>query len=174
MSAGCGFRRFKRPWARGEAQQLDDTECSAEKRGELSVYASIAMSKSEPSFALNFITQRPREDGCGGVVLQMLTGLPFDEIMGRIGWCEHDLRRSTWDDLIRILGELGWQFGEPVECTEWSAVKGIAIVHVHDDHFMLYDADNAIFYDPFEFEGPQTTSKRLPMRYLTVVRPTAA
>jgi hypothetical protein len=131
------------------------------------------MSNSEPSFALNFITQRPREDGCGGVVLQMLTELPFDDIMRRIGWGENDLRRSTWDDLTRILGELGWEFGEPVECTDFSEVQGIAIVHVHDDHFMLYDAENAIFYDPFEFEGPQTTSERIPMRYLTVARPTA-
>lgn len=129
------------------------------------------MSHSEPSFALNFITQRPREDGCGGVVLQMLTELPFDEIMRRIGWGETDLRRSTWDDLLRILSEEGWEVGTPVECTSWDEVKGIAIVHVHDDHFMLYDADSGVFYDPFEFEGPQSSTKRIPMRYLSVSRP---
>lgn len=132
------------------------------------------MTAPTAALALRFITQRPREDGCGGVVLQMLTERPFDEIMARIGWGENDLRRSTWDDLIRILGEDGWQFGTPVECTSWDEVRGIAIVHVHDDHFMLYDADNAVFYDPFEFEGPQATSKRIPMRYLTVARPATA
>ncbi len=45
---------------------------------------------------------------------------------------------------------------------------GVAIVHVQGDHFMLYDAENGLFYDPAEMEGPGVASDRVPTSYLTV------
>jgi hypothetical protein len=120
-----------------------------------------------------FITQRPTEDGCGAYVLQMLTGTPLGELEKRIGWTPGALRRSVWSDLLRVLGDLNWSFGTPQPAAGWDDVRGIAIVHVKDDHFMLYDADNSVFYDPWEWEGPALECNRVPLSYLTVHPPSA-
>lgn len=120
-----------------------------------------------------FLTQRPTEDGCGAYVLQMLTGTPLRDLETRIGWKAGELRRSVWPDLIRVLTDFGWEIGTPQAVTSWDAVQGVAIVHVAEDHFMLYDADNAVFYDPWEWEGPSLDSNRVPLSYLTVRPPNA-
>lgn len=117
---------------------------------------------------LPFVTQRPLEDGCGASVLQMLTGKPLAEIESHFGWKNGELRRSTWEDIIRILPLYGWQFGARQEVESWDDVRGLAVMHVHDDHFMLYDADNKVFYDPWEFEGPSLATNRRPISCLTV------
>lgn len=44
--------------------------------------------------------------------------------------------------------ELGWHTGGLRETKNWADVQGVAVVHVEGDHFILYDADNGIFYDP--------------------------
>ena len=117
---------------------------------------------SQPSRAairFPFFTQRPTEDGC--------------DLEAMIGWEAGELRRSVWPDLIRVLGALGWEVGAPMAVTSWDAVRGVAIVHVAEDHFMLYDADNAVFYDPWEWEGPALACNRLPLSYLSVRPPSA-
>lgn len=118
-----------------------------------------------------FLTQRPTEDGCGAYVLQMLTGKSYAEIAGIIGWREGELRRSSWDDIARVLSALGYTIGTPQPASDWSEVRGVAIVHVKDDHFMFYDADNKVFYDPWEWEGPSTQSARVPLSYLEIPLP---
>ena len=131
---------------------------------------------SQPSRAairFPFFTQRPTEDGCGAYVLQMLTGMPLSDLETMIGWEAGELRRSVWPDLIRVLGALGWEIGAPLAVTSWDAVRGVAIVHVAEDHFMLYDADNAVFYDPWEWEGPAFACNRVPLSYLSVRPPNA-
>ncbi|MBF0679676.1 MAG: hypothetical protein IR164_12160 [Devosia sp.] len=117
---------------------------------------------------LPFITQRPLEDGCGASVLQILTGKPLAEIESHFGWKNGELRRSNWEDIIRILPLYGWQFGARQEVESWDEVHGLAVMHVHDDHFMLYDADTKVFYDPWEFEGPSLVTNRKPISTLTV------
>ena len=120
-----------------------------------------------------FCTQRPSEDGCGAYVLQMLTGKTLPELEAMIGWKTGELRRSVWSDLIGVLSDLGWTMGEPEPTANWGTVQGVAIVHVAEDHFMLYDADNAVFYDPWAWEGPALASNRVPLSYLSVRPPSA-
>lgn len=117
---------------------------------------------------LPFVTQRPLEDGCGASVLQMLTGKPLVEIEAQFGWKNGELRRSTWDDIIRILPLFGWQFDAVQAVESWDQVQGLAVMLVHNDHFMLYDADTKVFYDPWEWEGPSLATNRLPISALTV------
>lgn len=118
-----------------------------------------------------FITQRPTEDGCGAYVLQMLTGKPLPELEAMIGWKRGELRRSVWADLIRVLGEFGWEINTVRPASGWEDVEGVAIVHVAEDHFMLYDGDHKVFYDPWEWEGPAGESSRVPLSYLRVRPP---
>lgn len=123
---------------------------------------------------LPFITQLPRQDGCGGVVLQMLTGRSYAEIADMIGWRDDAVHYSRWEDAIGVLKTLGWTLGAPKTCTRWGEVEGLAVAHVRDDHFMIYDADNGLFYDPGEAEGPSPVSERIPMSFLTVIPPAKA
>jgi len=116
-----------------------------------------------------FATQRPRQDGCGGYVLQMLTGLPYDEIAQRIGWTGESVHRSTWVEMRKVLSELNWQFEGPVPASSWDEVHGLAIVHVKDDHFMFHD--HGLFYDPGEPSGPQQDSERVPLSFMMVTPP---
>lgn len=136
------------------------------RSSQLSLPSSVA-----PRFP--FITQRPTEDGCGAYVLQMLTGKPLSELEALIGWQPGELRRSEWPDLIRLLGAFDWDFGTVQTVASWADVDGVAIVHVAEDHFMLYDADNAMFYDPWEWEGPALSSNRVPLSCLSVRPPSA-
>lgn len=118
-----------------------------------------------------FLTQRPREDGCGVVVLQMLTGKTYGEIAGMITWDDETIHRSTWGTIVGVLGKLGWRFGGPAAVNQWDEVCGVAVVHVLDDHFMLYDADQKVFYDPWEWQGPSSQSARVPLSFMSVERP---
>jgi hypothetical protein len=134
------------------------------------VYSNAESEMTTSPLPLTFITQRPREDGCGAVVLQMLTAETYDSIATRIGWREGDLRRSTWADLIRILTGLGWEVGVPIPTDSWQEITSLSIVNVKEDHFMLFDGENGLFYDPWEFEGPQQVTTRVPNAYLPVTR----
>jgi len=100
----------------------------------------------------------------------MLTAETYDSIAARIGWREGDLRRSTWADLIRILTDLGWKVGAPIPTNSWQEITSLSIVNVKEDHFMLFDGENRVFYDPWEFEGPQQVTNRVPNAYLPVTR----
>ncbi len=53
----------------------------------------------------------------------------------------------------------------------WGDIEGVALVHVKPDHFVLYDAENHVFYDPAQLAGPDTDSDCLPISYLTVQPP---
>ena len=119
----------------------------------------------------DFATQRPREDGCGGYVLQMLTGLPYDEIARRLGWTDENVHHSSWVEMRKLLSGLNWSFDEPVPAQDWDEVQGLAIVHVRDDHFLLYDGENKLFYDPAEAVGPQQASARVPIAFMAVRPP---
>lgn len=120
---------------------------------------------------LPFLTQRPREDGCGLFVLQMLTGKPFEQLVGMIDWGTKTIYQTGWSDLTGVLAGFGWRFDGPHGINTWDEVTGLAIVHVLDDHFMLYDADQAVFYDPWEFTGPSIDTVRHPLSYLRVTPP---
>ena len=120
---------------------------------------------------LEFATQRPREDGCGVVTLQMLTGKPYDDIAAMFDWTGKAHHQTTWSDLRPVLTALGWHVSEVVAASSWDGIKTLAIVHVMDDHFMLYDGQSGLFYDPWEWEGPQHTSDRVPLSFATVTPP---
>jgi len=118
-----------------------------------------------------FLTQRPRDDGCGAFVLQMLTGRSYEQIAMMIGWQDGELHRSTWQNLGDVLSMIGWTFEAPRQVQTWDEIEGIAIVHVRQDHFLLYDAENQLIYDPAEREGPSITSNRIPMSSMAVSVP---
>ncbi|MGV3575626.1 MAG: hypothetical protein ACO1O4_10895 [Devosia sp.] len=120
-----------------------------------------------------FHTQRPREDGCGVVTLQMLTGKPYDEIADLFDWTGKSHHQTNWNELRPALAGLGWQLGEITAVAGWDDIRSLAIVHVMDDHFMLYDGRSGVFYDPWEWEGPQQTSNRAPLSFVTVAPPQA-
>lgn len=126
---------------------------------------------SPDTIRLTFHTQRPREDGCGVFVLQMLTGKDFDALAGMIDWGEEAVYHTKWSDLTKVLTSLGWTQHGPYAINTWDDVEGLAIAHVYDDHFMIYDADQSVFYDPWEWTGPSTQSTRLPLSYLRVEPP---
>jgi hypothetical protein len=123
--------------------------------------------------AIQFHTQRPREDGCGAVTVQMLTGKGHDEVLPLFGWGPEDLRRTDWTNLQQVLTTLGWQMSEITPVSSWDQISDLAVVHVRDDHFMLYDGRSGVFYDPWEWEGPQQTSSRVPMTFVRVTPPAA-
>ncbi len=117
---------------------------------------------------LPFITQRPSDGGCGLYVLQMLTGKPFDELVAMVDWRDKASFHMAWPEMTKALTDLDVTHNGPHTVNTWDKVKGLAIVHVADDHFMLYDADNQVFYDPWEWTGPSTQSNRLPFSYVRV------
>jgi len=130
------------------------------------------MTQVEPwGVRFDFATQRPRDDGCGGFVLQMLTGVPYDEIARRLGWTGDSVHHSSWVEMRKVLTGLDWQFDEPVLAKSWDDVQGLAIVHVREDHFMLYDGENGLFYDPAELSGPQQSSEQVPIAFMAVRPP---
>jgi hypothetical protein len=120
---------------------------------------------------LPFFTQQPRDDGCGLFSLQMLTGLPFRTLENMIDWTGRPTRYMTWDDLIVILRELGWRFTQPMPATDWREIRDLALVHVEPDHFMVYDEDARMFYDPAQQQGPSTHTEQVPMSFLSVQPP---
>ncbi|WP_259671959.1 hypothetical protein [Rhizobium sp. NZLR8] len=121
-----------------------------------------------------FVTQRPRDDGCGVFVLQMLTGRPYGQLAGMIDWGAQTNHYTTWKELSCVLSEMGWRIGEVRKVESWSDVIGVAVVHVEGDHFILYDADNGIFYDPGQWEGPDLDTQLVPLSYLPVHLPESA
>lgn len=127
------------------------------------------MAVAEPH--LQFITQRPREDGCGVVTLQMLTGRPYEEIADLFDWTGKTQHQTNWSELRPVLAGLDWQLGEITAAAGWDDIRSLAIVHVMDDHFMLYDGCSGVFYDPWEWEGPQQMSNRVPLSFVTVAPP---
>ncbi|WP_237361697.1 hypothetical protein [Rhizobium gallicum] len=118
-----------------------------------------------------FVTQCPRDDGCGVFVLQMLTGKPYDQIASMIDWGVQTNHYTTWKELRGVLAELGWHTGGLCKAKSWGDVRGVAVVHVEGDHFILYDADNGIFYDPGQSDGPDLHTRLVPMSYLPVQSP---
>ncbi|MGO7031602.1 hypothetical protein ACCS91_30730 [Rhizobium ruizarguesonis] len=119
----------------------------------------------------NFVTQCPRDDGCGVFVLQMLTGKPYDQLAGMIDWGVQTNHYTTWKELRGVLTALGWQTGGLRKAESWGDVCGVAVVHVEGDHFILYDGDNGVFYDPGQPDGPDLQSGLVPMNYLPVQSP---
>lgn len=117
---------------------------------------------------LTFQTQLPRDDGCGVVVLSMLTGKPYGEVAAMIDWKGKVYHHTSWPDLRGVLAGLGWQMGEITPVTFWNEVHGMAIVHVMPDHFMLFDEDSGLYYDPGQAEGPQHMSMLQPLCFVTV------
>ena len=98
----------------------------------------------------------------------MLTGKPYDQLAGMIDWGAQANHYTTWKDLCGVLVALGWDIGELRQATSWDDIRGVAVVHVEGDHFILYDADNGAFYDPGQLEGPDLDSQLIPMSYLSV------
>jgi hypothetical protein len=101
----------------------------------------------------------------------MLTGMSYDEVAAMIDWGDKSAHYTTWNDLCGVLAEIGVPIEAPIKTSRWSDIQGVAIVHVQRDHFMLYDAENGLFYDPAEMEGPGVASDRVPTSYLTVYPP---
>ena len=130
---------------------------------------SDRVASGRPRF--RFITQLPRDDGCGVFVLQMLTGEPYDTLAGMIDWGAQTHHHTTWKDLRGVLSRLGWHVGRPRRVQQWASIAGVALVHVAPDHFMLYDAENALFYDPSMADGPSRESGQVPISYLPIALP---
>ncbi len=117
----------------------------------------------------SFLSQRPRDDGCGIVVLQMLTNMTYDDIAHRVSWGDRTVHYMTWVDICAVLRGLGWAIEKPIAIDGWAEIEGIAIVHVKPDHFILYDADEGLFYDPAAEQGPVGFVDLTPMTYLKLV-----
>jgi hypothetical protein len=121
---------------------------------------------SEGTF--QFVTQLPRDDGCGVVVLQMLSGQPYEQLAGMIDWGRQTNHYMTWGQLFDVLVKLRLNIGESRVATSWADIDGVAVVHLQGDHYILCDADNAVFYDPGLAVGPDTESSLIPMSYFSV------
>lgn len=118
-----------------------------------------------------FSTQLPRDDGCGLVVAQMLTGRPYEEIAALVDWGSRPDHYMSWETVCDLLAKLDLKLGDSAEATRWSEIHGLAFVHVEPDHYILYDADNQVFYDPGLAEGPDTETSLVPMEYYPVRLP---
>lgn len=123
------------------------------------------------SVRYEFVTQLPRDDGCGVCVLQMLTGKSYDQIACMIDWGVQTSHYTTWKELQGVLVDLGWNIGQVRKAQSWGDIAGPAIVHVEGDHFILYDGDEGVFYDPGLQQGPHLTTRLVPLTYLLVHRP---
>ncbi len=115
-----------------------------------------------------FHTQLPRDDGCGIRVLQMLTGIPYDRLAAMVDWGDRSVHYMRWEDVRSVLTRLGWPIGAAAEAHDWREIQGVAIVHVEGDHFILYDADNGLFYDPGVLNGPDVATQHVPISHLPV------
>lgn len=76
-----------------------------------------------------FHSQLPRDDGCGVRVLQMLTGMTYDQVAAMVDWGDRSVHYTRWDDVCRVLRSLGWPIGAPIRTSEWSDIQGVAVVH---------------------------------------------
>jgi hypothetical protein len=85
------------------------------------------LKKDERMPAIQFHTQRPREDGCGAVTVQMLTGKGHDEVLPLFGWGPEDLRRTDWTNLQQVLTTLGWQMSEITPVSSWDQISDLAV-----------------------------------------------
>lgn len=120
-----------------------------------------------------FLTQRPRDDGCGLIVAQMLTGRSYEEIAGLVDWGNQTSHYMSWGAVKNLLSELDLTRGASRPTTDWSEIEGLAFVHVQPDHYILYDADNEVFYDPALVVGPDTETNLIPIAYYQVTSPLA-
>lgn len=120
-----------------------------------------------------FLTQLPRDDGCGLVVAQMLTGRPYNEIAGLVEWGTQTDHYMSWDTVRDLLGKLDVILGESRPAKSWPEIRSLAFVHVEPDHYILYDADNGVFYDPGLPVGPDTQTSLVPIAYYPVRPPLA-
>ncbi|MDP9762480.1 MULTISPECIES: hypothetical protein [Agrobacterium] len=81
------------------------------------------MNQSQPNrFA--FHTQCPRDDGCGVFVLQMLTGMSYDDVAAMIDWGDKSAHYTSWNDLCGVLAEIGWSIEVPIKTSRWSDIQG--------------------------------------------------
>lgn len=70
------------------------------------------MTQSQPN-RFPFHTQCPRDDGCGVFVLQMLTGMSYDDVAAMIDWGDKSAHYTTWNDLCGVLAEIGLSVENP-------------------------------------------------------------
>lgn len=117
---------------------------------------------------LHFVTQLPRDDGCGVAVLQMLTGNSYHEIAQTIPWRDPAVHHMTWDLMLPALEASGFQVGELQKTDLWSDVVGLAVVHVQPDHFIIYDANTGDFFDPGKPTGPSRKPTTQPRSFVSI------
>lgn len=98
----------------------------------------------------------------------MLTGLSYDEVAGLVSWGDRKVHYMTWADICTVLEILGRRIAKPTEVSSWDDVSGVAIVHVEPDHFILYDSEEGLFYDPAAPRGPAQITSLVPLSYLRV------
>lgn len=133
------------------------------------------MTLPEPGkIRFTFLTQLPRDDGCGLVVAQMLTGRPYEDLAALVDWGDQSSHYMSWETVKDLLSKLDLILGESRQATRWADIRGLAFVHVKPDHYVLYDAENAVFYDPGLAAGPDTETSLVPMAYYPVRSPLAA
>ncbi len=147
----------------------EEGACIESQYAEIRESRSSTMSLRQPvQVRFPFHSQLPRDDGCGVRVLQMLTGMTYDQVAAMVDWGDRSVHYTRWDDVCRVLRSLGWSIGTPIRTSDWSDIQGVAVVHVDGDHFLLYDSVNRLFYDPGEPEGPAVVTSHTPTSYLTV------
>lgn len=127
------------------------------------------MSRSLGTPRLHFVTQLPREDGCGVAVLQMLSGRSYNEIAQTIAWRDRAVHHMTWDLMLPALEASGFQVGELQNTDLWSNVAGLAVVHVQPDHFVIYDATTGNFFDPGKPTGPSREPTTRPLSFVSLL-----
>ena len=125
------------------------------------------MSRGAPR--INFVTQLPRDDGCGVAVVQMLTGNSYHEIAQTIPWRDPAVHHMTWDLMLPALEASGFQVGELQKTDLWSNVAGLAVVHVQPDHFIIYDANTGEFFDPGKSTGPSREPRTQPLSFVSIL-----
>ena len=125
------------------------------------------MSRGAPR--INFVTQLPRDDGCGVAVLQMLTGNSYHEIARTIPWRDSAVHHMTWDLMLPALEASGFQVGEFQKTDLWSNVAGLAVVHVQPDHFIIYNANTGDFFDPGKSTGPSREPSTQPLSFVSIL-----
>lgn len=118
---------------------------------------------------LHFITQLPRDDGCGVAVLQMLTGKSYQEIARTVAWRDPAVHHMTWNLMLPALEASGFQVGELQSTDLWSDVAGVAVVHVQPDHFVIYDANTGDFFDPGKPTGPSREPASRPLSFVSIL-----
>ena len=118
---------------------------------------------------LRFVTQLPRDDGCGVAVLQMLTGKSYNDIAQTVAWRDPAVHHMAWDLMLPALQASGFQVSELQQTDLWSDVAGVAVVHVQPDHFVIYDATTGEFYDPGKPTGPSGEPAAQPLSFVSII-----